>query len=538
MTDAKPHFDLRIIHGEVIDGTGAPRRRSDVGIRGDTIVEIGDLSSSTATVTIDAAGQVVTPGFIDLLGQSEGPVLMDPHLEGKVRQGVTTEVTGEGRSPGPLSDEVIDEINRTRPEGYPEVSWRSLGDFMRFVEKRGTAINFAFYVGATNAREIVLGRNNKKPTREEMRRMEEVIDQGMKDGAVGLSSALVYVPAVFASTEELTALARIAARHGGGYFTHMRSESGAIDAALEETFRIGRDAAIPVEIFHLKIGGRHNWGRMPEIVRKIEAEQKKGLRIAADIYPYTATGTGLTALVPSWALEGGYDQLRKRLQDPVMRKKIAEEIESSAFYDRVGGARGILIRRIPNSRFSNFERKRLDEIASAMGVSPVEAVLRLFESADGAPTAIYFSLNEEDLKYAMKQPWVSVGSDSGAVVGVLRNAGAHPRAYGSFPRVLGHYVRDAKLFSLEEAVRKVTSQAASRVHITDRGTLKPGMKADLVVFDPATIADKSTYEDPHHFSVGISNVVVNGSAVLRDGTMTDALPGRVLRHAGAPQRKP
>ena len=522
-------LDVRITNAEVIDGTGAPRVRADVGIRGDSIVAVGELGDLSAKVTIDASGKVIAPGFIDLLGQSEGSVLIDPLLEGKVRQGVTTEVTGEGRSPGPLSDEVIAEINRTRPEGYPEVAWRTLAEYMQFLEKRGSAINFAFYAGATNAREIVLGRQNRQPTPEQLRQMEAVIDQAMREGAVGLSSALVYVPAVFASTEELIALAKVAARHGGTYFTHVRNESDRIEQALEEAFRIGREANVPVQVHHLKIGGSHNWGRMSEIVRRIEQERAAGLRVSSDVYPYTATGTGLTAMVPDWALEGGYDAFRRRLADPVTRKRISAELASTSFFKRVGGADGILIRRIPNPAFASYERKRLTQIAREMETEPAEAALRLFEASESSPTAIYFSLSEDDVKVALRQKWTAICSDSGAVVGVLRNSGAHPRAYGSFPRVLGHYVRDEALFPLEEGVRKMTSLPATIAGFRDRGVLKAGMKADLVVFDAAEIRDLSTYEDPHQFSAGISDVIVNGVAVLRNGVMTGKLPGRVLR---------
>jgi len=529
---ADNEFDLIIAGGEVIDGTGAPRVRADVGIKGDAIAAIGDLSEARAASTINAKGKVVAPGFIDVLGQSEGSVLVDPRLEGKVRQGVTTEVTGEGRSPGPINDAMAAEMNRTRPAGFPEVTWRTLAEYMSTVEKRGSAINFAFYVGATNPREMVLGSVNRDPSPAEMEKMKKLVDQAMLDGAVGLSTALIYVPAVFAKTEEIIELAKVAGKYGGGYFTHMRSESDAIDSAMDEAFRIAREANVPLNIYHLKIGGKHNWGKMKAIVARIEAEQKKGLDVKASVYPYTATATGLSALAPNWALEGGYDAFLLRLRNPADRKRISDEIRDSSFYKRINGAEGVLVRRVPNPQFVKYEGKRLSAIASMMNEDPIEAVFKLFEAGTSSPTAIYFSMSEEDVMTALKQPWVSIGADSGAVVGELRKAGAHPRAYGTFPRILGHYVRDEKLFSLEEAVRKMTTEAASRVQISDRGALKVGMKADLVVFDPATVRDLSTYENPHQFSEGISDVVVNGVPILKKNEITGKLPGRILRGKG------
>jgi dihydroorotase/N-acyl-D-amino-acid deacylase len=334
-----------------------------------------------------------------------------------------------------------------------------------------------------------------------------------------MSTALIYPPGRFATTEELIALAK----HTPGYWTHLRSESGNIMAALDEAFRIGREAHVPVNIFHLKVGGTMR-GHMSDVIAKIEAARKSGLDVASQIYPYTATSTDLTSVVPAWALDGGYLKFVERLKDPAMRAKIASEI-------RVGDGSGILVRNLPRAPqpWLQYERKRLDAIAKALNTTPAEAALRLFEVGNSSPIAIYFGLSEEDLQLAMKQPWVAVGSDSGAVVGAMKDVGAHPRAYGTFPRILGHYVRDVHLFSLEEAVRKMTSLAAARAGFKDRGILKEGMKADVVVFDPNTIRDVSTYEDPHHFSEGISAVIVNGTAVLRDGKMTGALPGRVLR---------
>lgn len=521
--ETRRDYDLIITGGDVLDGTGLPPVLMDIGIRGDTIVAIGDLHEATSDEQISASGMVVAPGFIDLLGNSQAAVLIDPRLEGKIRQGVTTEVTGEGRSPAPIDDEMAAEMERTKPEGWPEVSWRTLEEFSDLVESGGTALNFAFYVGATNAREMVLGHEDRPASSQELAQMVEIVEQAKADGAVGLSSALIYPPGRFATTEELIALARA----GGSYWTHLRSESGAIDAAIDEAVRISREAEVPLNIFHLKVAGQQNWGRMPRIVERIETARRSGVDVASCVYPYTATSTALTSIVPAWALEGSYQHFVARLRDPETRRQIAEALESGRLSS--GGARTILVRGIPSETMKRYERMHLDAIAKEMDTSPAEAALRLFEESRSSPIGIYFSLDEDDMKYALKQPWVAVCSDSGAVVGEMRNSGAHPRAYATFARILGQYVRDENLLSLEEAVRKMTSLAASRAGLHDRGILREGMKADIVVFDPDRVRAVSTYEDPHHFSEGVAHLVVNGEPVLRDGQMTGALPGRVLR---------
>ena len=526
-----PALDLKIINGRIIDGTGSPWYRGDVGVRGDTIVAIGDLSSARASATIDARDQVVSPGFIDLLGQSQGSVMIDPHVEGKIRQGVTTEVTGEGHSPGPVGPGSTDDDTST-----PNPKWKTLGEYFSVLEKNGSAVNFAFFVGASNPREIVIGNVNRPPTASELLEMEGIIDQAMRDGAIGLSTSLIYLPAMFSTTEEIIALARVASRYGGVYFSHIRNEGDDISSALEEAFRIGREAKIPVNIWHLKVGGRPNWGRMPEVIARIQAARDSGLDVAANIYPYVASATSLSTLLPDWALEGGYATIHERFKDPVQRTKIVEALKAQV---AKRGEHGIYVSRIANPDHKPYEKMYVDQIATAMAIDPAEALIRLFDENQSSPNVIFFSMNEDDVKYALKTPWVSVGADSGAVTPAGRAAGAgnHPRAYGTFPRVAGHYVRDEKLFTLEEAVRKMTSQAADRVHLLDRGILRPGMKADIIVFDPQAIRDVSTYEDVHHFSEGISDVVVNGTPVLSGGMMTVALPGRVLRGAGYRREK-
>jgi N-acyl-D-amino-acid deacylase len=515
-------LDLKITNGRILDGTGAPWFRGDVGVRGDTIVAIGDLRQLDAKQVIDAQQRIVAPGFIDLLGQSQLSVLVNPHLEAKVRQGVTTEVTGEGHSPGPV---------KPSTENAGAQTWRTLGEYLDRVEEKGTALNFALLVGASNPRDIVIGRVNREATADEMRQMEAIVDQAMREGAIGLSTSLIYVPAMWSTTEEIVNLARVAAKYDGVYFTHLRDESDQIEPALEEAFRIGREANIPVNVWHLKIGKRRNWGRMPSILEKFEVARAEGLDVAANVYPYIASGTSLSTLAPNWAMEGGYESFRTRLKDPEQRARILEEFRQQ--YE-ARGPKGIYVARIGNGEQAKYERKFIEDIAADMKVSVEEALVAIFEANPASPFVMFFSMNEDDLRAALRKPWVSFGADSGSPTPNARasKAAVHPRGYGTFARILGRYTRDEKLMTLEEAVRRMTSLAASRAKIFDRGVLRSGMKADIVVFDPATIRDVSTYDDPHHFSEGVSDVVVNGTAVMRDGVMATALPGRVLRGKG------
>jgi dihydroorotase/N-acyl-D-amino-acid deacylase len=520
-------LDLKITNGRIVDGTGAPWYRGDVGVRGDTIVALGDLHEQPAVTTIDAHDLVVAPGFIDLLGQSQYAVFTDPHLEAKVRQGVTTEVTGEGHSPGPISPQVKDSEApaATRPK------WTTLGEYFSVLQHNGSALNFAFFVGASNSREMVIGDVNRPPTAAEMQEMERITDQAMRDGAIGLSTSLIYLPAMYSTTDEIVNLARVASKYDGVYFSHIRDEGDHIDSALDEAFRIGREAKIPVNIWHMKVGGRANWGRMPHVVERIEAARAEGLDVAGNVYPYIASATSLSTLAPDWSLEGGYPEFQKRLTDPAQRTRIADALRTQC---AKRGDGGIYVARIDNPTLAGYEKKFIEQIAREMNVAPEEALMRLFAETKSSPNVIFFSMSEPDVQTALRQPWVSVGADSGSPTPAARAAksAVHPRAYGTFARVVGHYVRDEHLFTLEEAVRKMTSQAADRTHLDDRGVLRPGMKADVIVFDPATIRDVATFEDPHHFSEGVSDVIVNGTPVLRDGMMTPALPGRVLRGRG------
>jgi N-acyl-D-amino-acid deacylase len=519
-----PELSLKITNARIVDGTGAPWFRGDVGVRGDTIVAVGDLQHRTASTTIDAKDRVLSPGFIDLLGQSQGSVFVDPTMEAKIRQGVTTEITGEGHSPAPINERMAADRGDDAPQ------YRTLGDWFRALEQRRPATNFGLLVGASNPRSMVIGAVNRAATEDELQQMERIVGEAMRDGAIGISTSLIYVPAVFSSTEEIIRLARVAAEFDGMYFTHIRNEGDRIDSALDEAFRIGREANIPLNIWHLKTAGKPNWGRMPAVVARIAAERAKGLDVSANVYPYVASATSLSSRAPDWALEGGYKAFQERLKDPVTRARIAEELTKGL--ERGGGGVNILVARLANEEQAAYQRKRLSEIAGDMQVSETEAMIRLFETNPTSPAAVFFSMDESDLRHALATPWISVGADSGSVPPAWRSGGAHPRAYGTFPRVVGHYVRDVKLFSMEEAVRKLTSQAAQRAHLYDRGLVRAGMKADLIVFDPDTIRDVSTFEDPHHFSEGVYDVVVNGTVVLRDGTMTGERPGRILRGRG------
>jgi N-acyl-D-amino-acid deacylase len=514
-------LDLKITNGRVVDGSGSPWFRGDVGIRGNEIVAVGDLSELEATNTIDAQNRVVAPGFIDLLSWAQSNVIGDPHLEAHVRQGITTAIAGEGHSPAPR---LASSVTKAEP-------WLTLGDYLDALDKQGATINFALLVGLSNPREMVIGDVNRVPTAAEMREMEAIVEQAMRDGAIGVSTSLIYVPAMYSTTEEIANMARVAAKHGGMYFSHIRDEGNRIDEALDEAFRIGRDANIPVNIWHLKIGGRPNWGKMPAIIARIAAERERGLDVSANVYPYAASGTGLSTLAPDWAMEGGYDDFQKRLDDPTSRAKIAEALRAQV---ERRGPKGIYVAQVYNPAQKQYEKKFIEEIASMMNVSAEEALMTLFSGNELSPRVIYFSMHEDDVRSALKTPWVSVCTDAGNPSAQVRaeNTSVHPRNYGTFPRVLGRYSRDEKLFPLEEAVRKITSQAALRAHIFDRGMLRPGMKADVVIFDPATIRDVSTFEDPHHYSEGISDVVVNGVPVLRDGKITGALPGRTIRGKG------
>ena len=533
-------YDLIIMNGRIVDGTGNPWFYGDVAIRGDRIVKVGRVGPARAVRRIEASGMIVAPGFIDMLGQSELNLLIDPRAQSKVFQGITTEVTGEGGSPAPLNDYILKELDPFLKHFKITADWRTLGEYFARFERSHSAINLATYVGATQVRQYVLNDENRAPTPTELDQMKKLVAQAMEDGAVGISTSLVYAPAFYAKTEELIELAKVASRYGGVYASHMRNESNSIMSALDEAIRIGTEANIPVEIFHLKMAGKPNWGKMRDVIAKIEGARFAGLDITADQYPYVAGATSLGAAVPPWSHEGGTAKFVERLKDPSTREKLKKEMRTPSnnwenFYLGAGGGEGILVASVLNRDLAKYEGKRINEIAKMMGKQDeIDALFDLL-IADNAQTGmIVFLMSEDDMKLALRQPWVSVGVDNGAVAlnGPLAEGKAHPRGYGSFPRILRRYVWDEHVITLEDAIRKMTSLAANRVKLADRGLLKPGFFADVVVFNQQELRDVATFEDPNKLSVGLKYVLVNGVPVIFNGQQTNALPGRPLRGPG------
>lgn len=532
-------FDLLIMGGKIVDGTGNPWYSGDIAIKGDRIVGIGHVKDSRAQRVIDASGLVVAPGFIDMLGQSELMLLVDNRAMSKITQGVTTEVTGEGESIAPVNDAILKTWQPTVQKYNLTVDWRTLDDYFRRLERTGTTINLATFIGATQIREYVVGHDNRPPTAAELKTMKDLVAEGMKDGAIGVSTSLVYAPASYAKTEEIVELCKVASEYGGIYATHIRNEGSRIFDALQEAVTIGATAQLPVEVWHLKVAGKPQWGTMDRVITFFEESRARGVDISADQYSYYASATGLSASLPQWAHEGGREKLIERLRTPETRRRIREEVLGSTstqenFYRGAGGAEGILISSVDNQSLKQYEGKRLSEIARGRNEDPVEAMFDLLIEDNAQTGAIYFSMNEEDVKLAMKQPWVSVNTDApeAATDGLLAQSKTHPRAYGSFTRILGRYVREQKLLTIEEAVRKMTSLAARRVGLSERGLLRPGMFADVVVFDPERVIDKATFEEPHQYSEGIRYVMVNGQIVLENGKHTGKFPGRALRGPG------
>lgn len=532
-------YDLVIANGWIVDGTGNPRYRGDIAIQGDRIVAVGRIPARQARRTIDATGLIIAPGFIDMLGWSDIKVLADARAASKVFQGITTEVTGEGSSVAPQTDLTIAEDSAYNRSIGVSVDWRDLDGYFRRLESSGSAINIATFVGATQVRVAVIGNDNRSPTAEEMARMVALVDTAMEQGALGLSTSLVYAPAFYASTQELQALATAAARHGGIYATHLRDEGTRIDAALAEAMAIGTHAGMPVEVWHLKRAGQDNHGDMTRVLHVIDSARAAGLDIAANIYPYRASATSLDASIPQWAHEGGDAEMLRRLRDPAERLRIRQDIANppggiESFYRGAGGPSGVLISDVLADSLHYLEGRTLAQVAAFWGLDPLDAMFELLLKDDANTGAIYFSMSEEDVRTALAHWWVSFCTDYGAVApdGPLSTSSVHPRVYGSFPRVLGRYVREQHVLPLEQAIRKMTSLPASRVGLRDRGLLVAGFAADVVVFDPATIVDHATFEQPHQLSTGMRWVVVNGSVVIDDGTQTEARPGRGLRGPG------
>jgi N-acyl-D-amino-acid deacylase len=536
----KPDYDVLIVKGTVVDGSGSPGIRADVAVQGDRIVKVGDLRNARARKTIDATGLVVAPGFIDMLGQSELIGLVDPRVPSKIHQGITTEITGEGESIAPLNDALI-KIMQPLLEHYKlTVDWRTLGEYFVRFKKQGMAINLGSFIGATQVREYVLDSENRAPTKEELEEMKSQVAEGMQRGALGVSTSLIYSPAIYAKTDELVALAQVAARYGGIYASHIRNEGDHVFEALDEAFQIGREAGIGVEIWHLKVAGRDMWGKMPEVLQKIENARAHGVDVGADQYPYIAAATSLAACMPPWAHEGGNEKLIERLKDRKLRERIKKELPvrsdkwESEWFD-VGGAPGILISSVLNPKLKVYEGKRLDEISKIRGESdPMDTLLNLIIEDNAQTGAIYFSMSEEDVRAALRMPWVAVDCDYGASnpSGILADEKPHPRAYGTFPRILGKYVREEKVLPLEVAIQKMTSVAARRVGLRDRGMIKEGNFADIILFDPVRVSDRATFEHPHQFPVGIEYVLVNGRLELEHGEQNATLAGQPLRGPG------
>ena len=547
MLSCLPHFfaqvpntalDLVITNGHIIDGSGSPWYSGDIGIRGGKIAAIGNLSADARARTIDAQGKVVAPGFIDMLGQSEMTILVDPRLPSKIYQGITTEITGEGGSAAPLNDRII----RADQSGYEhyhiDPDWRTFRQYFARLEKQGMGINLASYVGATQVRRMVLGDDDKQPSPEQLAQMKSLVREAMKDGTVGVSTSLEYAPAPYAKTDELIALATEASRFGGIYATHMRSESDAVLDSIDEALRIGREARIPVEIWHLKVAGRNNWGRMPEVVAKINAARNAGMDVSANTYAYTAWFNDFSAFIPPWAHDGGTAKMVERLKDPGMRARMRKDMLTPSQdwdneWQEIPGPEAIMIGIVQNPKLVPLQGKRLSDIAKLRNKDPLDALFDFLIEDPNAGVAV-FGMSQPDVTLALQQPWVSIDNDSSGASpeGILGQEHPHPRAYGTFPRILSKYVREEKALTLEDAIRKFSALAAQRMCLADRGVLKSGMWADIVIFDPSTVHDRATFENPNQLSEGMDYVLVNGVPVVDQGKMTGRLPGKVLRGPG------
>jgi N-acyl-D-aspartate/D-glutamate deacylase len=528
-----PPYDLLLAGGQVIDGTGSPAQRVDIGIFGDRIVEVGQLTGHPAARTIDVAGLTVAPGFIDVQGQSGTALLADGRGESHLRQGITTEIIGEGSSAAFWTDKTV-EAEAIAPFGVT-FDWSGLTQYGERLRQRGIAINLGTLVPASQVRREVIGLENRAASPEELARMEGLVDQAMRDGAFGLSSALIYVPGSFASTDELIALGKVAARHQGIYVSHVRGESFRLFEALDEAVRIGREGGLPVVVFHLKVAARKNWGRMGEAIARLEDARKSGVDVSATMYPYTAGGTNLNATLPLWVQEGGREAMLTRLKDPATRARARKEIETTidGWENLILGStfEGIQVASVPaEAPDQSVIGKRISEVAQARKQDVWDTYFALIQETGGRVGALFHMMSEEDVKTGLAWERVTIGTDSAAVRtdGLLSRGSPHPRAYGTFPRVLKQYVREGHVLSLPEAIRRMTSAAAAQFRIQDRGTIRPGMFADLVVFDPNTVADPATYEKPHQYAVGIPHVIVNGTPVVLDGQVTDSRPGRML----------
>jgi len=545
MTQAQPRtksqpqsFDTIIRGGVVYDGTGGPPRRVDVGIKGDRIAAIGNLSRATASTIVDAKGLAVAPGFINMLAHSESSWIVDPRSLSELKQGVTTQIFGE-LSMGPLNDEMKRRLRDQQGDIKYDIGWTTLAEYLQYLEKRGVSQNFASFIGAATIRENVIGLEDKPPTPAQLDQMRELVRHEMEAGALGITTALIYPPAFFAKTEELIELCKVAAKYKGKYTVHMRSEGNQLIEGVQETMRIGREAGLPVEIYHLKAAGVANWPKMDQVIKMINDARRQGVRISANMYTYPAGGTGLDAAMPPWVWDGGREAGYKRLQDRETRAKIAEAIRTPAndwenLYLLSGSPDRILLASFKSEKLKPYTGKTLAEVARMRGKDPVETIMDLVLEDRSRIGTIYFLMSEDNIKKQIRQPWVSFGSDAASIApeGVFLKSSAHPRAYGNFARLLGKYVREEKVISLTEAIRRLTSLPATNLGLDHRGFLKQGMYADVVLFDPNAIADRATFENPHQLAVGVKDVFVNGVQVLRDGEHTGAKPGRALYGPG------
>ena len=532
-------FDVLIKNGHIIDGSGNPWVSGDIAIRGDRIVAIGNLQNARATRVIDAKGLVISPGFIDMLGQSEDSLLIDNRSLSKLSQGITTEITGEGGSIAPQNELTLAALQPVLDHYKLKVDWTTLDGYFERLEKSGTPLNIGTYVGAAQVREAVLGEVDRAPTPAELDKMKSLVAAAMQDGAFGLSSALIYPPGHYAKTEELIELAKVASSYGGIYATHMRSEGQSEPQAIAEALRIGKEAQLPVELFHLKVSGKTRWGNMNKIVAQIQAARDAGQDVTADMYPYIASGTALASSLPPWVAEGGMEKLLQRLHDPAIRVKIKLEMAAdhqgweNLFFDTGGGA-GVMVAGVENTELKKFDGKTIAQIAEAQKKSQLDTLFDFIIADKGQSGALYFMANENDLVFGLKQPWTSLCLDAGemSLDGPLYEAHTHPRAFGAMPRFLGRYIRDQHLLPLEQGIRKMTSLPAQRERLLDRGLLKEGYFADITVFDPVTIRDAATYAQPAQLAVGVKYVFVNGKLEFEDGRLTGQIAGRALRGPG------
>ena len=532
-------FDIIIKGGTVYDGTGGEGHVTDVAIRGDRIAGVGDFARASAKKTIDARGLAVAPGFINMLSWSNESLIQDGRSQSEIRQGVTTEIMGEGESMGPLNDRMKTRLIREQTDIKFEIKWNTLAEYLHYLERRGISCNVASFLGATTVREYVIGLEDKQPTAEQLDQMRELVRKEMEAGALGIGTSLIYPPAFYAKTEELIELCKVAAKYQGKYISHMRSEGNQLLESLDELIRISREARIPAEVYHIKAAGEKNWPKEDQLLERIEAAQKDGMKIRANMYTYTAAGTGLDACLPPWTEDGGYPALFKRLRHPATREKIAAEVrvDSDAWenlYLAAGSPEKILLVGFKSEKLKPLTGKSLAEVAKMRGKDPIETVMDLLSEDESRIGTVYFLMSEENVKKELSKPWISFGSDeaSQAPEGVFLKSNPHPRAYGNFARVLGKYARDEKVITLPEAVRRLSALPATNLGLDHRGFIQDGMFADIVIFDPATIADRATFDKPHQYAVGMKHVFVNGVQVLKDGDHTGAKPGRALAGPG------